>query len=182
MKRALLPLVVLGLALAVGGWWAWQARRTARAPESAVVGSDSLRAGVRSVRLYFADPRGDSLMAEPREIVEPGSFRDRVTALVAELDRGPRGRGVSVLPAGTSVSRVFLDERGLLTLDLSGSFRQSFRGGSSAEYLAVASLVRTLSANLPEVRRIRLCSAGRSLGSLRGHIPLDRPLDVADWP
>ena len=181
MKRwALLAMV---LALGAGAWFAWSTRRPARAPGSAAgIPSDSLRAGVRAVRLYFADSGGDSLTVEPREIVEPASFRDRVTALVAELDRGPRGRGVSALPAGTSVSRVFLDDHGLLTLDLSGAFRRSFRGGSNAEYLAVASLVRTLSANLPEVRRVRLCSAGRPMASLRGHIPLDQPLDVAEGP
>ena len=85
-------------------------------------------AGVRSARLYFAAPSGDSLVVEPRELVEVTGLHDRVTALVAELDRGPRGEGVAALPAGTSVLHVFLDEHGLLTLDLARAFRQGFRG------------------------------------------------------
>jgi len=69
-----------------------------------------------------------------------------------------------------------------MKLDLSRAFRQDFRGGSSAEYLAVASLVRTLGANLPEVKRVLLVCGGAPIVSLGGHLPLDRPLDVADWP
>jgi hypothetical protein len=137
---------------------------------------------VKAVRLYFGAADGDSLVAEPREMIEPSGLHDRVAALVAELDRGPRGRGVAVLPAGTSVLRVFLDDRGLMTLDLSGAFRQRFRGGSTAEYLAVASLVRTLGANVPEARRVVVICAGRPIATLGGHLPLDRPLDVSDWP
>src|SRR5262249_17369420 len=107
------------LLLAVLAWLAWYA--TARRAGRVVVAPaarDTVGAGVRAVRLYFASSDGDSLIAEPRELVESASFHDRVTMLVAELDRGPRGRGVAALPAGTSVLHAFLDERGLLTLDL----------------------------------------------------------------
>ena len=52
----------------------------------------------------------------------------------------------------------------------------------AAEYLAVASLVRTLGANLPEVKRILIVCGGRPMATLGGHLPLDQPLDVNDWP
>jgi len=169
--------------IAVLAWLAWQVsvRRSNRVV-ALPAAPDSVGAGVRAVRLYFASSDGDSLIAEPRELVESASLHDRVTMLIAELDRGPRGRGVAALPAGTSVLHAYLDERGLLTLDLSGAFRQGFRGGSSAEYLAIASLMRTLGANLPEVHRVLIVCAGRPLATLGGHLPLDRPLDVSDWP
>ena len=72
---------------------------------------------------------------------------------------------------------MYRDDHGLLTVDLSGSFRQGFRGGATAEYLAIASLVRTLAANLPEVERVLVVCAGRPIATLGGHLPLDRPLD-----
>ena len=90
--------------------------------------------------------------------------------------------GLAALPAGTAALHVFLDDRGLLTLDLSRAFQHGFRGGSGAEYLAVASLVRTLGANLPEVKRVLIVCGGRPIATLGGHIPLDQPLDVNDWP
>jgi len=182
MRRVIRWVVSLGL-IAVLAWLAWQVsvRRSNRVVAMPAT-PDSVGAGVRAVRLYFASSDGDSLIAEPRELVESASFHDRVAMLVAELDRGPRGRGVAALPAGTSVLHAYLDERGLLTLDLSGAFHQGFRGGSSAEYLAIASLMRTLGANLPEVHRVLIVCAGRPLATLGGHLPLDRPLDVSDWP
>lgn len=144
--------------------------------------ADSGRAGVKTVRLYFGAVSGDSLVSEAREMAETTTLHDRVAGLVGELDLGPRGRGVAVLPAGTSVLHVYLDDHGLMTLDLSGAFRQRFRGGTSTEYLAIASLVRTLGANVPEAKRLLVVCAGRPIGTLGGHLPLDRPLDVGDWP
>ena len=46
-----------------------------------------------------------------------------------------------------------------MTLDLTPAFRDRFRGGSTAEYLAIGSLARTLLANVPEARRVRLTCA-----------------------
>jgi hypothetical protein len=182
MKRAYRRAIALTGVFAVlaGGLW-WVAYRHPSTPPPPA-DADSTRAGVRSVQLYFSSTGADSLVREEREVVEPATFRERVVMLVAELNRGPRGRGVAALPAGTSVLRVYFDDRGLLTLDLSGAFRQRFRGGSSAEYLAIASLVRTLGANLPEVKRVLICVAGRPITTLGGHLPLDQPLEVADWP
>lgn len=174
-------LAVIVLAVAALGWFAWNWTQRRNAPGSGVA-ADSVAAGVRSARLYFAAASGDSLVAEPRELLEAASLHDRVAGLVAELDRGPRGAGVAALPAGTSALHVFLDDQGLLTLDLSRAFQQGFRGGSGAEYLAVASLVRTLGANLPEVKRVLIICGGRPIATLGGHLPLDRPLDVNDWP
>lgn len=144
--------------------------------------ADSGRAGVKTVRLYFGAVNGDSLVSEARELVEATTLHDRIAGLVAELDLGPRGRGVAVLPAGTSVLHVYLDDHGLMTLDLSGAFRQRFRGGSSTEYLAIASLVRTIGTNAPEAKRLLVVCAGRPIGTLGGHLALDRPLDIGDWP
>lgn len=171
------------LGIAVLAWLGWNWTRVRPGPtRAAPTAVDSTGAGVKAMRLYFGAANGDSLVAESREMIEPSGLHDRVASLVTELDRGPRGRGVAVLPAGTSVLRVFLDEHGLLTLDLSGAFRQRFRGGASAEYLAIASLMRTLGANVPEARRVLVICAGRPIATLGGHLPLDRPLDISDWP
>lgn len=179
MMRRLLVGALVAAALA---WAGWRWLRPGTSPPPAGTAADTLGAGVRSARLYFASPSGDSLVVEPRELIEAASLHDRVAALVAELDRGPRGGGVAALPAGTSVLHVFVDERGLMTLDLARAFQQGFRGGAGAEYLAIASLVRTLGANLPEVKHILIVCGGKPLQTLGGHLPLDQPLEVSDWP
>jgi spore germination protein GerM len=177
MRRAL----VFVLGIAVLGWAAWRWMRH-EAPPPAIPGVDSVSAGVHSVQLWFGAARGDSLIREPRDVVEAGELHERVAGLVAELARGPGKNGVATLPSGTTLLHVHLDDQGLLVVDLSRAFQQNFRGGSGAEYLAIGSLVRTLGANLPEVKRVQIACGGAPIASLGGHLPLDRPLDVSEWP
>ena len=178
MSRLLrVGLVLLALAaLSLLGWRAWQSR-TARTVAAAGA-ADTAQAGMRAATLWFADEGGDCLVSEVREVVEQEGLHERVTQLVVALDQGPLQRGVAALPAGTSVLHVYLDERGLLTLDLSHAFQQGFRGGSRAEDFAIGSLVRTLAANVPEAKRVLFVCGGAPIGSLGGHLPLDRPIDL----
>jgi spore germination protein GerM len=176
-------LVLGGLILAVLAWAAW--RWSLRSGEVTVLdpaASDTAGTGFLSARLWFVARGGESLVSEPREVIEQAGLHERVTALLDELVRGPAGAGLTPLPAGTTLRHAYLDDRGLLTLDLSDAFRSGFRGGAGAEELAVGALVRTLGDNLPEVRSVMIVCEGVSLASLGGHLPLDRPLELADWP
>jgi hypothetical protein len=170
------------LVIAVLAWFAWRwAVTPVRQP---IVGArpDSVSAGFKAVRLYFAAATGDSLVSEAREMVEVEDLHERVARLVSALDRGPRERGVDALPAGTSVLHVYLDDRGRMTIDLSRAFQQGFHGGSSVEYLAIASLVRTIGANVPEVRSVLLVCGGAPIATLGGHMALDQPIAVSAVP
>lgn len=177
MRRMFLGL----LFFAVLAWVAYQWSRVSVQPAPQSISADSIAVGMKTVRLYFAATGADSLVVETRELPQPGDLHAMAAALVAELNRGPRAGGMAALPAGTSVLNVYADARGLLVLDLSRAFLQGFRGGSTAEYLAVASLVRTLGANMPEVQRVQIVCGGAPLVTLGGHVPLDRPLEIAEW-
>jgi len=178
MKRTLIG----GLVFAVLAWAAWRFSVVGPPPESAPARPDSVSTGLRAARLFFASSDGDSLVNESRDLAESGALHERVASLIGELVRGPRSRGVAVLPAGSSLAHVYLDDQGLMTLDFTPGFSHAFRGGSTAEYMAVASLVRTLAANIPEVRRVLIESGGQPLATLGGHVPSDQPFDVQDWP
>jgi len=147
-----------------------------------VVRPDSVSTGLRAARLFFAAPAGDSLLVESRDLPETGTLHERVAALIAELEHGPRGAAIATLPAGTSLLQVYLDDRGLMTLDLSREFVSGFHGGATSEFFAIASLVRTVGANVPEARRLLVVCGGGPITTLGGHLPLDRPLEVQDWP
>jgi len=179
--RTVRRLLIVGLGIAVLAWAAWRFMHRAEVPPPPP-GVDSVSTGVHSVELWFASADGDSLVREARDVVEPEALHQRVAEIVAQLERGPQRSGIRTLPPGTAVLHVYLDDRGLLTLDLSRAFQQGFRGGAGAEYLTLGSLVRTLAANLPGVKRVILVTDGNPLSSLGGHLPLDRPLEVSDWP
>jgi len=178
MRRlVVLGVAAIGLALAARAWFDHAAREA-----SAPVFVDSTGTSLRAAALWFASPDGDSLAGETRELAEVNELHARLAALVAALAQGPRQGGVPTLPEGTELLHAYFEEGGLLTLDLSLPFRQGFRGGPRAEEMAIGSLVRTLAANVPEARRIRLVCGGAPLPSLGGHFPLDQPLDPEDWP
>ena len=179
MRRVSIVALILAM-LGFVAWRVWQGSPAGERPTPAP--ADTSSTGFRAARLYFAAPSGDSLVAESRDLPEGGTLHERVATLVAELDRGPREGGVATLPAGTSVLHAYLDEDGQLTLDLSRAFLQGFHGGSGAEYLAVASLVRTLGTNEPEVKQVLIVCGGAPLTTLGGHLPLDRPIDVGEMP
>lgn len=181
MKRVRLRFIFIGVALVAAAlaWRSWTSRPQAVMPEP--VASDSTGTGLRAVTLWFGSADGDSLVAEHREMAEESALHGRVSALVSALEAGPHQRGVQTLPEGTMLLHAYLDEAGLLTLDLSRPFRQGFRGGARAEELALGSLVRTLSAEVPEAKRIRIVCAGQPLPTLGGHFPLDQPLDPVEW-
>ncbi len=173
----------VALILAVLGFVASRVWHGAPADErGASPSADTTSTGFRAARLYFAAASGDSLVSETRDLPERATLHERIAELVAELDLGPRGGGVAALPAGTGVLHAYLGDDGLLTLDLSRAFLQDFHGGSAAEYLAVASLVRTLGANEPEVKQVLIVCGGAPLTTLGGHLPLDQPIDVGELP
>lgn len=178
MKRLLILVGVVLVASALA-WKVW----TDRAPRSVPppVWSDSTGTGLRAVTLWFGSATGDSLVGEVRELPELPGVHERAAAAVAALEQGSREGGVRVIPAGTTVIHAYLDDAGLLTLDLSRPFRQGFAGGARTEELAIAALVRTVSACVPEAKRIRIVCGGAAFPSLGGHFPLDRPLDPEDW-
>jgi len=175
-------LIALGLVLIALALFARQWFERRHEPEPLPVAPDTAETSVRSVALWFASADGDSLVMEPRDLPEQGELHARLAALVAALEQGPRGDGARTLPQGTQLLHAYLDETGLLTLDLSPAFRQGFQGGARSEELVVGSLVRTVSANMPDAKRIRIVCGGAAFSSLGGHFPLDRPLDPDDWP
>jgi spore germination protein GerM len=178
VKRTLIG----GLVFAVLAWAAWRFSVVGAPPVPAPARPDSVTTGLRAARLFFASPDGDSLVSESRDLAESGLLHERVASLISELARGPRGSAVTALPAGTTLLHVYLDDRGLMTLDLSNSFARGFRGGATSEYMAIASLIRTLGANVPEARRVLIVCGGQPITTVGGHLPCDQPFDVQDWP
>jgi spore germination protein GerM len=178
VKLAIAGLLAAGLL----AWAGWALLIEPRRAAVVAVPADTSGTGYRAVRLFFAAPSGERLLSESRELPESATLHERVAGMIGELDRGPTGPGVAALPPGTSLLHVYLDDEGLMTVDLSRAFQQGFRGGAGAEYLAIASLTRTLAANVPEAKRFLIICGGEPLATLGGHLPLDRPLDVSEMP
>jgi hypothetical protein len=83
------------------------------------------------------------------------------------------------LGAGAEVRDVYFLEPGLAVVDLNGAFADGHRSGVLVEELTIASLVETLSVNLPGVTRVKFLVDGKDRDSLAGHADLSSTYDVS---
>lgn len=83
------------------------------------------------------------------------------------------------LPPGSDIRSVYLVDPGLAVIDVNAAFADGHRSGVLSEELMVASLIQTLSANLPGIVRVKILVEGRQRETLAGHVDLSDFFDVA---
>jgi spore germination protein GerM len=82
------------------------------------------------------------------------------------------------LPAVAEVHDVYLVDPGLAVIDLNSAFADGHRSGILVEELTIASLARTLSANVPGINRIKILVDGKGRDTLAGHADISGFYDV----
>jgi len=123
--------------------------------------------------LFFVTD-GTSLAREARELEACRETQDCLKDLLDELFSGPVGDFDEALPEGASVKSVRI-EADLAVVDLNQSFATDLVAGSSAEMLAVYSIVDTVCVNYPQITRVKLNVEGNENTQLR-HLDLSDPL------
>jgi Sporulation and spore germination len=130
--------------------------------------------------LYVAYDDIGVLQAETFRIPLPEGRQQRAeellrTLLNVYLDKS----SPHTLAAGSEVRNVYLVDPGLAVIDLNSAFANGHRSGILVEDLTVASLVQTLSANLPGITRVKFLVDGEERDTLAGHADLTSFYDVA---
>ena len=92
---------------------------------------------------------------------------------------GPPKRYVHRLARGAEVRNVYLVNPGLAVIDTDSAFADGHRSGILEEELTVASLVETLSANIPGITRVKILVDGKERETLAGHADLSGFYDVS---
>lgn len=155
-------------------------RRTAGEKESPR-GIQEVAEETRSVTLYFAGRDADGLVGETREIPVREGVEGEVKAVMAALLAGPdNGDGLSAIPAGTRILRVFwVEESETLYLDFNRGITTG--EGSTGEYYTITTIIRTISANFPQAGRLQFLVEGYPVETLAGHYGVSKPLDIRKW-
>jgi len=138
---------------------------------------------MRSITVYFGNKGADGLVTETREIAAGGGFEDQVKAAVGELLRGPQGGDrVGVMPFGTELHQAFwVEDSQTLFLDFNNALVANHPGGSAGEYFTIGAILKTISANFPQVKRVQLLIDGNTVESIAGHYAVDKPIEVQKW-
>jgi len=130
-----------------------------------------------TITLYFPSATDDRLVAETREIVDTARPAERGTQVLVELMAGPKDQGaLPAVPDGTTLRQLWIGKSGVAWADFSEELATGQKGGSSDELLAVYAIVDSLTANVPQIKRVGLLVAGKERDTLAGHVDIRRPL------
>ena len=129
-----------------------------------------------TVKLFFLAPDQPALLIEDREVGYSSDLARQVRTVVEELVKGPQKGLVATLPKETRVIDTFVTSAGVAYVDLSKEASQKHPGGSRGELLSVYSVVNSLTANFPAVKRVQILVDDRQVPTLAGHVDLTRPL------
>jgi len=129
--------------------------------------------GVRTAVLFFVSD-GNRLAREAREIAPCGETTECVRSVLNELFSGPVAELDDALPEGARVNTIQITDN-TVTIELNRNFADEMPSGSSAEMLAVYSIVDTICFNFPRIAKVRLTIEGVSEQRLK-HLDLTEPL------
>jgi sporulation and spore germination protein len=129
-----------------------------------------------NVKLFFQSADRPGLAVEERAVAFSNDLARQLHSVVEELVRGSKaGLGATLAP-DTRVLHVFVSARGIAYVDLSKEVAASHPGGSEAELVTVYSLVNSLAANFPAIKRVQILIEDHPVPTLAGHVDLTRPL------
>jgi spore germination protein GerM len=129
-----------------------------------------------SVKLYFESPDVSGLLPEDRSLPFSPELSRQLRTVVEELVRGSTTGLAAPLPPETKVLDVFVTARGVAFISLSKEAAGVALGGSTAELLSVYSVVNSITANFPAVKRVQLLLDDRPVVTFAGHVDVSRPL------
>ncbi|HEY7511656.1 MAG TPA: GerMN domain-containing protein [Vicinamibacteria bacterium] len=129
-----------------------------------------------NVKLFFQSADGRGLGVEERPVAFASDLARQLHAVVEELAKGPTSGLVATLAPDTRVLHVFVSARGVAYVDLSKEAAAVQPAGSEAEMITVYSVVNSLAANFPAVKRVQILIDDRPAATLAGHMDLTRPL------
>jgi len=129
-----------------------------------------------NVKLFFQAADRPGLVIEERAVALAPELSRQVRTVVEELARGSRIGLQPTLAPSTRVLEVFVTARGVAYVDLSKEVAQDHPGGAEAELITVYSVVNSLTANFPAVKKVQILVDDRPASTLAGHVDLTRPL------
>jgi spore germination protein GerM len=103
----------------------------------------------------------------------------RAKEILNTLLAGPVDPEARTLPPDAALLAFYILPDGTAVADFSEAFANSIPSGIQSEQLAVDSITRTLEANVPQVRRLRILIHGQEVETLAGHLDLTQTFQVS---
>jgi spore germination protein GerM len=126
----------------------------------------------QTVILFFPSVDQGVLLQESRHLILAAGDTDRIRQIFLALLEGPAQGRSKPLPEGAELRAAFLTPDGTAYLDLAEASRTLFEPGIESETLAIYSIVDSICANIPAVKRVKFLVQGQEVETLDGHVDL----------
>ena len=182
-RRALILSIVVAVVLGVGVYYLLTLRRhlsPANAQSAAQTARTRLSEAAlqpaegqnQTITLYFPSYADGKLIAEGRSLKLATEDVQRIKQVLLALIEGSHEGHGTALPPSATIRAVFLSPDGTAVIDLSQEALADFTPGIESEDLAIYSIVDSLAANIPSVKRVKFLVQGQEAQTLDGHIDL----------
>jgi Sporulation and spore germination len=184
IPRHLIIAVAVMVAVALGmSFYAWRMRgrvNRAEVPANTQPVAPPAAGPSEQVTLYVAYDDAEVLRPRVVRIPLPAGRQERAEELLQALvDLYLDKSSPHVLGPGSEIRGVYLVDPGLAVIDLNAAFANGHRSGVLIEELTMASLVGSLSTNIPGINRIKILVDGKERDTLAGHVDLTNFYDLA---
>jgi hypothetical protein len=166
------------------GVYLWRMRRQASENESHLADKRPVAPPVsgptEQVTLYLADEESGALRGQAARIPLPSGRQQRAQELLrAVVSSYLQKNSRHPLATGAEVRDVYIVDPGLAVIDLNSAFADGHRSGVLVEELTIASLIQTLTGNIPGINRVKILVDGKERPSLAGHVDLTNAFDTS---
>jgi hypothetical protein len=120
--------------------------------------------------IWFSDQQELLLVGEERYIFKENDPASQAKEVIKALLDGSKKRNVNTFPTGVTLQDVKIDDAGIAYVNFTNSLTKLHPGGSSAEMASINSLTISLTANVPEIKKVKILMEGKELPSIKGHI------------
>jgi len=123
-------------------------------------------------RMFWASPDQSGLAPISVELALSPDPVLRAKQVLNTLLAGPVDSELRTLPPDAALLAFYLLPDGTAIADFSEALATSTPSGIESEQLAVDSIARTLDANVPQVKRLKILIHGQEMETLAGHLDL----------
>ena len=179
LQIAIAVLIVAALGLSMYAWHMRKAVAATPTPVDTRPLAPPAAGPTERVTLYVAHDDDGTLRAQEAQIPMPSGRQQRAEELArALLSLYLEKNSPHVIGAGSEVRSVFLVDPGAAVIDMNAAFADTHRSGVLVEELTVASLIHTVTANTPNILKVKVLIDGKERETLAGHADLSRFYDV----
>ncbi len=136
-----------------------------------------VRLRTEQINIFLLDPESLEIKPINVEVQLSRDPIDRLKSIVDTLTKETPTNYRNPIPQGTVLNEVFIDMQKTVYLDFSHHLADGHIGGTTAEYITISAILKTVFDNFPdEIRHIQLLVEGQEIETLTGHVNLSAPM------